>query len=659
YWYLIGPGGSMSFNPYSVGGGDQGTYDNTLAVAPDNAGKLLLGGTTLWSWQQRFATDTVGYWTSLTTYGGFPGDPYHIHPDEHAIEFDPLHPNIVYVGCDGGIYKSLDGGVSWQPMNRNYNVTQFNAIAVSPFVDPIHGEGIMGGTQDNGTPYINGSLYYYEDQAADLSGGDGGGAAISYVNPNVFFTSIDYGTSLARGSNLSGVAFPGNFYNSTVGLNKGANIDSVAGLGSGCFVLPVALYENISDPFTVDSIIWIADSAYGTGHVVYPISPNGGIPYPYTLPVSVAKGDTIKVQNTVVSKLATGFSASNGVWMTMQAADLSDAVIWMPIGGPKSKPDGFNGNDAVHCLHWTPDGDAIFVGTEAGQFYRFSNLDSIRDTSYNTGATYSVKKGNGAIVANALCKVISKNLGSTFSPSITGRDILSISVDQYDGNKVVVTVGNYGLTNSYVYYSNNALSAAPTFIQKQGSGLPNMPVYSSILGLYKSGFPNSVVIGTEHGVYSTKDITVASPVWTPENNGAANTLVLAMKQQTLPPYLCNNSGNIYMSTHGRGFWYSGTLGPIPASVQNVSPADQNGNLKVYPNPMSTEGTVEYTLASEDNLTLTIYDIQGREVQNVTVGKQAQGKHILPISTEKFSNGTYLLNITGSNFHKTTRIVVVK
>jgi hypothetical protein len=75
--------------------------------------------------------------------------------------------------------------------------------------------------------------------------------------------------------------------------------------------------------------------------------------------------------------------------------------------------------------------------------------------------------------------------------------------------------------------------------------------------------------------------------------------------------------------------------------------------------MSTEGTVDYTLAAEDNITLTIYDIQGREVQNIILGKQASGQHLIPISTGKLSNGTYLLTVTGSNFSKTARIVVVK
>ncbi len=143
-------------------------------------------------------------------------------------------------------------------------------------------------------------------------------------------------------------------------------------------------------------------------------------------------------------------------------------------------------------------------------------------------------------------------LGATFG----ARDILSIAVDPYDGNKIIVTLGNYGKTNQYVYYCDSALktTATPfTFTSKQGAGvtqLPNMPIYSSILGLYNSGFPHSVVVGTEHGVYATKDITVANPVWDTAYTGGPNTLVMAIKQQTLPTWMCNNSGDLYMGTHG-------------------------------------------------------------------------------------------------------------
>ena len=56
--------------------------------------------------------------------------------------------NIVYTGSDGGIFKSLDGGLHWSSCNTNgFSATQFESIAIHP-IDPNF---TIGGTQDNGT----------------------------------------------------------------------------------------------------------------------------------------------------------------------------------------------------------------------------------------------------------------------------------------------------------------------------------------------------------------------------------------------------------------------------------------------------------------------------------------------------------------------------
>jgi len=668
YWYDIGPGGSSGFDPYSSAGSqDQAAYDNTLAVSPGNPGSILLGGTTLWSWNQNTPTDTIGQWNNITTYNEFYlGDLTYIHPDEHAIVFDPSNANTVYDGNDGGIYKSVTGGQTWAPVNRNYNVTQFDAIAFAPFVSAVPspnsnnytvGEGVMGGTQDNGTPYMNGLTYYYWD-AQSVGGGDGGKSAISQLSPDVFYASSD-NNSLFRGGSLHSLGAEANAYTKNFGDSTGANIDSMSRLG-GCFYDQIAMYENAMDTNTLDSITWIADSNYTIGHTVYPVSPNGNIPFPYTLTDSVKKGDTITVQNRVVAKLATGFNASNGVWLMMQAIDLTDATIWMPIGGPLSKPDAFVGaTDAVHTLAFTPDGDALFVGTENGKFFRFSNLNAIIDNKYLTGALYGVKRAGAGIRVNPNCVVVSTNLSApaVFSGNnIAGSDILSIAVDPKNGNNVMITLGNYN-NNVHVYYSTNALSASPLFAPVQGN-LPEMPVYSCVLNVLNSGSPNSALVGTERGIYSTTNISGAN--WTYTNTGMANTLVLDMKQQTLPPWLCNNAYNVYVGTHGRGAFVSNTFFKAPTGITDVASSDIQADLKVYPNPMATQGTLEFTLPEQTaNVTLTIYDISGRIVKTVAMDNQAPGEHKIGLNTEGFSQGTYIASVTGDNFRKSVRFVVVK
>ena len=40
-----------------------------------------------------------------------------IHPDQHTMAFDAHDPNVIYAGNDGGIFRSPDGGESWQSLN--------------------------------------------------------------------------------------------------------------------------------------------------------------------------------------------------------------------------------------------------------------------------------------------------------------------------------------------------------------------------------------------------------------------------------------------------------------------------------------------------------------------------------------------------------------
>ena len=58
---------------------------------------------------------------------------------------DPTETNTFFVGSDGGLWRSTNGGSSFQNANGNMNITQFYAIGV----DPSDPERICGGAQDN------------------------------------------------------------------------------------------------------------------------------------------------------------------------------------------------------------------------------------------------------------------------------------------------------------------------------------------------------------------------------------------------------------------------------------------------------------------------------------------------------------------------------
>ena len=71
-----------------------------------------------------------------------------MHLDQHEIWIDPLNPDRVLLGNDGGLFQSWDRGRSWLHIN-NIPAAEFYAVSVD-MEEPYR---IFGGTQDNAALY--------------------------------------------------------------------------------------------------------------------------------------------------------------------------------------------------------------------------------------------------------------------------------------------------------------------------------------------------------------------------------------------------------------------------------------------------------------------------------------------------------------------------
>ncbi len=165
-----------------------------------------------------------------------------IHPDNHAFASHPTDDLTVYAGNDGGIYKSTDGGASWDDcINEGINITQFEFIGQHPTSDAM----VIGGTQDNGTEIFRNHPAFYH--SAD---GDGGAAGVDESDPkNVIHTY--YGASPER---------------STLGGRFGSYSSISAGLSGGSLFYPLFAYDETNSQniaFGTDRIN--IDSNQGTG----------------------------------------------------------------------------------------------------------------------------------------------------------------------------------------------------------------------------------------------------------------------------------------------------------------------------------------------------------------------------------------------------------
>jgi photosystem II stability/assembly factor-like uncharacterized protein len=161
---------------------DQGYYDLCIAVDPNDPNHVFIGNVEL------HETTNGADFTVRRIAGGYDIWKSVVHVDYHSLVYAPSDPNTLFIGCDGGIYKSPDNGVSFVNLNNGISTIQFYRIA-----SHLENENIMiGGAQDNWTA-ITFDLNSMNPWVA-VSDGDGMECFFDYDDPdNIVYSSSQYG----------------------------------------------------------------------------------------------------------------------------------------------------------------------------------------------------------------------------------------------------------------------------------------------------------------------------------------------------------------------------------------------------------------------------------------------------------------------------------
>ena len=179
-------------NLFNAGGGAQGDYDQYVA-APPGATSLLVAGIDVWKTSTVNGTSTS--WTNFTnSYSGNPSS----HPDQHAFVF--ASAVTWFIGNDGGVWSTSNGGTNLTNINSNLNTIQF--YSASP--DSNNGGSFSGGSQDNGTAYTNASSGV---TWTEVLGGDGGFTDFNASVPGELFAE-NFNVGVYRSANNGTDGFP-------------------------------------------------------------------------------------------------------------------------------------------------------------------------------------------------------------------------------------------------------------------------------------------------------------------------------------------------------------------------------------------------------------------------------------------------------------------
>jgi hypothetical protein len=288
----------------------QCTYNLTLDVLPTNSSTVLVGTI-------RFARSTDGG-TTLTPLTTTWGSGQKVHQDTHVVRYSRSNASRFWVGSDGGLWRTDDGGTNFVNLNTNVNLTQFYDIAIDP-ADPNR---VFGGAQDNSSLRRNGSQQW----------------AVTRVTGDGFLNLVDPGSSnrvFQTSYPSSGV--PRLILSTTGGEPNTFSNVATTGITAGepfPFVTPIAI---------VSGTVFVGSNALYRGS-----SSQAPASFAWTKISGNLTGDTTSI--SVINPLIAGGSVltyvgtSNGrIQRTANA--LAAAPVWTNVTG--NYPGGFVSDIAV------------------------------------------------------------------------------------------------------------------------------------------------------------------------------------------------------------------------------------------------------------------------------------------------------------------------
>jgi Leucine-rich repeat (LRR) protein len=137
-----------------------------------------------------------------------------------------------------------------------------------------------------------------------------------------------------------------------------------------------------------------------------------------------------------------------------------------------------------------------------------------------------------------------------------------------------------------------------------------------------------------------------------------------------------NTGDlIQVKTDGHRWQYRVTDEDLANAFANLTlnvdlrVPDQTQLLQNYPNPFNPETWIPFELASDTEVTVSIYDVQGKPVRQLQLGLMMAGKYVgvdraihwdgKTESGESVASGTYFYQIDAGDYRATRKMVILK
>ncbi len=373
----------------------QGWFDLAIAVSPVDSNQVVIGGINTW-----YSSDGGLNWQLANQWWGYVPGVKTVHADKHYMAFQPLRPNVLFEGNDGGIYKTSNIlSTAWQDITNGMGITQFYRLAVAN-----HTPSVLGGAQDNGSKRINPGF-----ATTELTGGDGMNCEFDPTSSSFFYTSSQNGTIYRNNSTVISNNIPGRPRGAWItpyAIHPLSGARIIAGYDK------VYMSNNQGDSWTAISPTFSSQpiSRIALGHtnmnVIYAIA--GGLVRQTLDGGATWKNLTGAPNNGSLSDIAVDPKDNEHIWVTFSGYGSDKVAEWDPVNGWQERDTDLP-NVPVNCVTIDTSNGSVYIGTDVAVFYRDkvmttwalwnNNLPAAEVTdlgiNYTTGELWAATYGRG------------------------------------------------------------------------------------------------------------------------------------------------------------------------------------------------------------------------------------------------------------------------
>lgn len=112
-------------------------------------------------------------------------------------------------------------------------------------------------------------------------------------------------------------------------------------------------------------------------------------------------------------------------------------------------------------------------------------------------------------------------------------------------------------------------------------------------------------------------------------------------------------------TAGMAMWSALTLHVLPGSATAIEETNTISSLESYPNPMSGNATINYTILKDADVELLILDLVGNKIAALDKSSKTAGTHTANWNAEGVAQGMYLMQLRVNNNISTKKLIITR